>query len=43
MIIAIDTRLTMRVGEKKKSSNAAMNKTTAVGEQFGTSDFLCGC
>lgn len=42
MTVVVDIHLSMKVGEKK-ISNATMDKTTAVGEQFGTSDFLSGC
>lgn len=36
-------RVEKKEEEVEKKSNATMNKTTAVREQFGTSDFLCGC
>ncbi len=42
MMIVVNLRLSTR-GGTKKILNATMNKTTALGEQFGTSDFLCGC
>ena len=44
MIIVIDIRLSRRAGRKKekKNSNAAMNKTTAVGNNLGRLIFSVG-
>lgn len=41
MIIIVD--ICLNVSVEKQLWDATMNKTTALGEQFGMSDFLCGC